>query len=208
LRGRVAVAAFSVAGLLSVGCSSSAPEAQSSTGVDSGVGDDAGRTDGGPLDAEASTSYGPPASMDAAAMDGAHDGAGGDAADAGNVCFDTSYGVYGSCMTTASCAALGDHTSVSGFCSGPSSVECCIDTPDVSDNPPVPMGWQLMQQSMVTAAMTNWAVMILDDPVTYPMWSTTMQTFGSQLVMARVEWHPPDFQNSAVHRGVTLYVPV
>jgi len=70
------------------------------------------------------------------------------------------------------------------------------------------MGWQLMQQSMVTTAMTNWAVMILQDPVTYPMWSTTMQTFGTQLVMARVEWHPPDFQNSAVHRGVTLYVPL
>jgi len=203
LRGHVVFAAFGVAGLLSVGCSSSAPEAQSHTGVDSGVGDDAGRTDGGFLGAEASTSDGATASLDAA-----HDGAGGDAGDAGNGCFDTSYGVYGTCLTTASCAALGDHTSVSGFCPGPSSVECCIDTPDVSDNPPVPMGWQLMQQSMVTAAMTNWAVMVLDDPVTYPMWSTTMQTFGSQLVMARVEWHPPDFQNNAVHRGVTLYVPV
>jgi hypothetical protein len=141
-------------------------------------------------------------------MDAAHDvGGGGDAADSGNGCFDTSYGVFGSCMTTPSCAALGDHTSVTGFCPGPSSVECCIDTPDVSDNPPVPTGWQLMQQSMVTTAMTNWAVMILNDPVTYPMWSTTMQTFGTQLVMARVEWHPPDFQNNTVHRGVTLYVP-
>jgi hypothetical protein len=203
LRGHVVVAAFSVAGLLSVGCSSSAPEAHSSSEVDSGVIDDAGRIDSASLDAGGSMSDGPGAPMDAA-----HDGAGGDAADAGNGCFDTSYGVYGSCMSTASCAALGDHTSVSGFCPGPSSVECCIDTPDVSDNPPVPMGWQLMQQSMVTAAMTNWAVMILDDPVTYPMWSTTMQTFGSQLVMARVEWHPPDFQNNTVHRGVTLYVPV
>ena len=26
--------------------------------------------------------------------------------------------------------------------------------------------------------------------------------------MARVEWHPPDFQNSIIHRGVTLYVPI
>jgi hypothetical protein len=32
-------------------------------------------------------------------------------------------------------------------------------------------------------------------------------TFGTLLVLARVEWHPPDFQNHAVHRGVTLYVP-
>lgn len=140
-------------------------------------------------------------------MDATHEG-GVDAADAGNGCFDTDYGVYGACMTAMSCTALGDHTSVTGFCPGPTSIECCIDTPDVTDNPPVPMGWQLMQQSMVTTAMTNWAVMILHDPVTYPMWSTTMQTFGTQLVMARVEWHPPDFQNNTVHRGVTLYVPV
>jgi hypothetical protein len=177
LRVSVVVAAHSIAVLLLVGCSSSAPEAHSSSGVDSGEAEDAGRTDGA------------------------------DAADAGNGCFDTDYGVRGSCMTMGSCAALGDHTSVTGFCPGPGGIECCIDTPDVSDNPPVPTGWQLMQQSMVTTAMTGWAVMILHDPVAYPMWSTTMQTFGSQLVMARVEWHPPDFQNSAVHRGVTLYVP-
>lgn len=203
MRVSVVVAALGVAVLVSVGCSSSAPEAPFSSGADSGETEEAGRTDGASTDAGGSTSDGPPSWMDAN-----HDGAGGDAADAGNGCFDTSYGVYGDCMTAASCTALGDRTSVSGFCPGPSSVECCIDTPDVSDNPPVPMGWQLMQQSMVTAAMTDWAVMILHDPVTYPMWSTTMQTFGTQLVMARVEWHPPDFQNSTVHRGVTLYVPV
>jgi hypothetical protein len=62
-----------------------------------------------------------------------------------------------------------------------------------------------MTQSEVTTAMTSWAVMILGDPTDYPMFSTTMMTFGSLLVMARVEWHPPDFQNSAIHRGVTLY---
>jgi hypothetical protein len=39
----------------------------------------------------------------------------------------------------------------------------------------------------------------------YPMFSTAMQTFGTLLVLARVEWHPPDFQNGVVHRGVTLY---
>jgi len=27
-------------------------------------------------------------------------------------------------------------------------------------------------------------------------------------VLARVEWHPPDFQNSVVHRGVALYEPI
>ena len=79
--------------------------------------------------------------------------------------------------------------------------------PCVCNNPPIPAGWQLMQQAQVTQAMTDWAVMILHDPADYPMFSTTMMTFGSQLVMARVEWHPPDFQNSTVHRGVTLYVP-
>jgi hypothetical protein len=60
---------------------------------------------------------------------------------------------------------------------------------------------------MVTPEMTNWAVMILNEPVTYPMFSTAMMTFGAQPVLARVEWHPPDFNNSAVHRGVTLYIP-
>ncbi len=205
MRTSLVVALFGVAVLSSVGCSSSAPETSgSSLAADSGGSEDAGRTDAATMDATGSNSDGPSSPMDGAP----HDAAGGDAADAGNGCFDTDYGVYGSCMTTASCTALGDHTSVSGFCPGPSGIECCIDTPDVSDNPPVPMGWQLMQQSMVTTAMTDWAVMILHDPVTYPMWSTTMQTFGSQLVMARVEWHPPDFQNSTVHRGVTLYVPV
>ncbi len=204
MRVSLVVAAIGVAVLSSVGCSSSAPETSgSSLAADSGETEDAGRTDAATVDATGSNPDGPSSPMDGAT----HDGAGGDAGDAGNGCFDTDYGVYGSCMTTASCTALGDHTSVSGFCPGPTSVECCIDTPDVSDNPPVPMGWTLMQQSMVTTAMTNWAVMILHDPVTYPMWSTTMQTFGTQLVMARVEWHPPDFQNNTVHRGVTLYEP-
>ena len=79
--------------------------------------------------------------------------------------------------------------------------------PSLSQNPPVPAGWQLMQQSQVTPEMTAWAVSILNDPVTYPMFSTAMRTFGALTVMARVEWHPPDFQNAVVHRGVTLYVP-
>jgi hypothetical protein len=65
-----------------------------------------------------------------------------------------------------------------------------------------------MQQAMVTAAMTNWAVAILQDPIGHPMFSTTTMSFGTQLVLARVEWHSPDFQNGAIHRGVTLYIPL
>ena len=62
-----------------------------------------------------------------------------------------------------------------------------------------------MQRSAVTPDMTARAVMILDDPTGYPMFSTTTMMFPSLLVLARVEWHPPDFQNGAVHRGVALY---
>ena len=69
------------------------------------------------------------------------------------------------------------------------------------------IGGKLMAQSQVIPAMTSWAVSILNDQTTYPMYSTTTQTFGVLTVLARVEWHPPDFQNSAIHRGVTLYVP-
>ncbi len=80
--------------------------------------------------------------------------------------------------------------------------------PSVADNPPVPAGYKLMMQSEVTPDMTAWAASILDDPTDYPMFSSTTMTFGSVTVLARVEWHPPDFQNSVVHRGVTLYEPV
>jgi hypothetical protein len=87
-------------------------------------------------------------------------------------------------------------------------IDCCADAPSVADNPPIPAGWMLLPQSAVTPEMTAWAVMILDDPSTYPQGSTTTQVFGTLDVMARVEWHPPDFTSSAVHRGVTLYEPV
>jgi hypothetical protein len=46
------------------------------------------------------------------------------------------------------------------------------------------------------------------------MFSTTTMTFtdaagtGTITPLARVEWHPPDFNNSATHRGVTLFVPM
>jgi hypothetical protein len=117
-------------------------------------------------------------------------------------------GAPGQCTTVSACAALGDHTSTPGYCPGPEDVQCCIVTPNVADNPPTPAGYQLMAQSDVTSAMTAWAVSILDDPTMYPLFSTTTQTFGSLTVLALVEWHPPDFQNSAVHRGVTLYEPI
>jgi hypothetical protein len=116
-------------------------------------------------------------------------------------------GVTGDCITVMACGAMTGHTSTAGHCPGPADVECCTDSPTTADNPPIPPGYMLMQQSQVTPAMTAWAVMILDDPTTYPMFSTTTQVFGSLTVLARVEWHPPDFQNSVVHRGVTLYVP-
>jgi hypothetical protein len=123
-----------------------------------------------------------------------------------NACFP--FGAPGECMTTKACAAIGDHSSYAGYCAGPADVQCCIKTPNVADNPPVPSGWKLMAQADVTTEMTDWAVAILHDPVTYPMFSTTTRLFGTLNVMARVEWHPPDFLNSVVHRGVTLYEPV
>ena len=117
-------------------------------------------------------------------------------------------GAPGVCMLVSACSAMANHTSTAGHCPGPASIECCVETPSTADNPPTPAGYQLMQQSQVTPAMTAWAVSILDDPATYPMFSTTIRTFGTLMVLARVEWHPPDFQNSVVHRGVTLYVPI
>jgi hypothetical protein len=144
-----------------------------------------------------------PGALDGGAMpdDGAvaDDGGGADACEWG--------GAPGTCLTLTACAAIADHSSEAGSCPGPATIQCCIVTPDVADNPPVPVGYMLMAQSQVTAAMTSWAVTILDEPVMYPMFATTTQTFGTQLVLARVEWHPPDFQNGVIHRGVTLYVP-
>jgi hypothetical protein len=116
-------------------------------------------------------------------------------------------GLSGECITVTACAAMADHLSSPGYCPGAADIQCCTTTPSVADNPPVPAGYMLMEQSQVTDAMTTWAVDILDDPTTYPMFSTTTMAFGTLTVLARVEWHPPDFQNSTVHRGVTLYVP-
>src|SRR6478736_1988426 len=73
-------------------------------------------------------------------------------------------------------------------------------------NPPIPVGLRLMKQLAVTPAMTAWAVEILRDSAKYPMFATVTKNFGQMDVLARVEWHSPDFQNHAEHRGVTLYV--
>ena len=143
----------------------------------------------------------PPAEIDAGAADAALPDGGPDADP--NAC--EVFGAPGDCMDTSRCT--GDHTAYSGHCPGPANIECCIVTPNVANNPPVPAGYKLMMQSQVTADMTTWAVMILNDPITYPMFSTTTRVFGTLTVLARVEWHPPDFNNGAVHRGVTLYVP-
>jgi hypothetical protein len=72
-------------------------------------------------------------------------------------------------------------------------------------NPPIPSVWKILQQSQVTPDMTAWAVAILHDPITYPLFAITTKTFGGVAITARVEWHPPDFQNAVEHRGVTLY---
>jgi len=74
-------------------------------------------------------------------------------------------------------------------------------------NPPIPSGYKLMKQLAVTPAMTDWALKILHDPQKYPMFATVMRAFNGLSVLARVEWHPPDFQNHGTHRGVTLYSP-
>lgn len=114
-------------------------------------------------------------------------------------------GAPGTCLSAQACGAIPDHTLETGACA--TGLGCCIQTPDPADNPPVPDGYRLMRQADVTAEMTAWAVDILHDHVTYPMWATTTRQFGALLVLARVEWHVPDFQNSIIHRGVTLYVP-
>lgn len=184
-------------GWLCAACSSSpepgtapAPSA-SDAATDDAAAQDSGR---GPTDSGAARTDGPEA-----------DAASEVATDAGNAC--SVSGAPGVCITQSACAALANHTSFAGHCSGPASIECCIKTPNVADNPPIPAGYKLLAQAQVTPEMTSWAVSILHDPVTYPMFATTTKPFGALVVLARVEWHPPDFLNSAVHRGVTLYQP-
>ncbi len=70
--------------------------------------------------------------------------------DGGDACFVSTVGVFGTCMTTVACAALGGHVSTPGFCAGPAEIECCTRALNVSDNAPVPAGWKLMAQADVT----------------------------------------------------------
>jgi hypothetical protein len=146
--------------------------------------------------------HSPPATADAAA---AIDAEPADPLDASAAC--AYEGEPGTCVATTSCAALANHSAFAGLCPGPANIQCCVETPSVANNPPAPVGYKLMIQSDVTPDMTTWAVMILDDPADYPMFATTTMVFGTLTVLARVEWHPPDFQNNAIHRGVTLYEP-
>src|SRR5947207_747310 len=81
-------------------------------------------------------------------------------------------GAPGDGLVSTDCDALGDHTPYAGSCPGPSEIQCCIVTPD-THNPPIPDGYRLMMQSEVTPEMTDWAVAILHDWDTYPMFSTT-----------------------------------
>jgi hypothetical protein len=178
------------------------------SGSSTGSGRDAALVDGEPdlgAIAEAGASLPDIAGGDAPTRD-ASDVSDAAPGDAGTSC--AWGGAPGQCISLTACAALADHTSFPGECPGPTTIQCCLPTPSVADNPPVPSGYQLMPQAQVTSAMTTWEVAILDAPATYPMFATTTMTFGAQLVLARVEWHPPDFQSSVVHRGVTLYIPV
>jgi hypothetical protein len=180
----------SVASFALTACSSSETEAGSADAAAFPSGSDASPEDAAtaPIDS---------AAIDAAIPDSGPDGG----------CFVSTVGTFGMCTTTADCQALGDHVSTPGYCPGPASIECCSPKPNVADNPPIPAGWKLMAQADVTPEMTTWAVFILNHPTTYPMFATTTQMFGVLDVLARVEWHPPDFQNAVVHRGVTLYEP-
>ena len=132
-------------------------------------------------------------------------GTGGSGGDVGTAC--AVDGNPGICREVSDCEAMDGYTATPGHCPGPSGIQCCAKTPNVADNPPIPTGYKPMTQSEVTPEMTDWAVMILNDPDDYPMFSTATKVFGALTVLARVEWHPPDFQNNVVHRGVTLYRP-
>ncbi len=77
-----------------------------------------------------------------------------------------------------------------------------------SINPP-PLDGTRLWTKPVTPAMTAWAVSILNSPGAYPMFSTAFHQFGSDNVMARVEWHAWTYRNgvkvAGQFRGVTLY---
>jgi hypothetical protein len=174
-------------------CSSSSSSSEQNDDASVGTNDDAAASTDAPISADGSIE----SDGGTIVIDAGPDGG----------CFVSTVGTFGMCMLTSDCAALGDHTSTPGYCPGAADIECCTQSANVADNPAVPVGWKLMAQADVTPAMTTWAVTILQHPITYPMFSSTTMTFGPLLVMARVEWHPPDSNNMTIHRGVTLYEP-
>ena len=77
--------------------------------------------------------------------------------------------------------------------------------PDVSHaNPPPPANTQILRDQDVTAAMSQWAVAVLHDS-SVPLFGVVRSKLDGVALVARKEWHVPDFQNSAWHHGVTLY---
>jgi len=190
-------------------------DAGSDAGADGGsdAGADAGADAGSDAGADAGEDGGGDAGEDAgsdagadAGEDGGSDAGEGGGVDAGPIACEWG-GAPGTCIETSACAAMTGYSSFPNECPGPEDIQCCIVTPSTANNPPIPTGYRLMMQSEVTQAMTNWAVAILNDPTDYPMFATAMMTFGTFPVLARVEWHPPDFNNETIHRGVTLYTP-
>lgn len=69
---------------------------------------------------------------------------------------------------------------------------------------PVPPGFTIMKDP-VPLAVTAFALEVFHDATTYPMGAGVIRTIGNLDVFARVELHPPDFQNHVEHRGVTCY---
>jgi hypothetical protein len=75
---------------------------------------------------------------------------------------------------------------------------------DLHANPPFPPNTTLLANSVVTPAMSQWAVQVLHD-ASVPLFGTVARTIDGIALVARKEWHPPDFQNHVWHTGVTLY---
>jgi len=92
--------------------------------------------------------------------------------------------------------------------SGASHSKTAATLVSTSINPPVPEGTRFWTKP-VTPAMTAWAVGLLNSPGAYPIFSTALRQFGSDNVIARIEWHPWTYRNgvkvAGQFRGVTLY---
>jgi hypothetical protein len=82
------------------------------------------------------------------------------------------------------------------------------DAEGPENNPAPPSGAKAWTRA-VSPEMTNFAKSLLNDATTYPMFSETRKQFGSDWVLARVEWHSWTFRDgvkvTGKFRGVTLY---